>query len=160
MLSTSDLARSFLTQERRLSGRNSSVGLECRVPSRTKEKYVCEAVVQPAGGLGVTSTLQDKGELLAARQWCSLRWDWRDEYPPGHRRSLVCEAAHAPTHNQALYFALFCSILLYSYSECLTQGRRASLRGVSHAGEQGTGSLSTLPRNRNCGYVQKGARVA
>ena len=67
MLSTSDLARSFLTQERRLSGRNSSVGLECRVPSRAEEKFVCEAVVQPAG-LGVPST------------------------PPGQRRSLVCEA--------------------------------------------------------------------
>ena len=44
VLSTSDLARSFLTQERRLSGRNSSVGLECRVP------------------------LQDRGEVSSARQ--------------------------------------------------------------------------------------------
>ena len=35
VLSTSD-SGSFLTQERRLSGRNNSVGLECRVPLQDK----------------------------------------------------------------------------------------------------------------------------
>ena len=59
-------------------------------PSRTEEKSCLEAVERVCAWVW-----PDKGEVLSARQ-----------------------PTHQPTHNQALCFALFCFILLYSASFC------------------------------------------
>ena len=105
-------------------------------PSRTKEKscflidclrgIVCEAVTlhaqaRTSGRAGIelgSIGANDHRVAIELLQWSGFQAS--DEYPPGQRRSLVCEAAHAPTYAQPstlfcfilLHFALFCFILL------------------------------------------------
>ena len=83
------------------------VGLECRVPSRTKENSWLRGSGAACGGIGVTSTLQDTGEALSARQ-------------PTHLRTTK--------HSILLCSSSFCFVLQYS---------TLFLFGVSHAGEKG-----------------------